>query len=77
MKTYAAEEWAKAQHTGRWGDNPYNRSRVEAGELPASYIGRRTIMVGGPGGCTLLTEGYHFRVDDEEGRALESAPASA
>lgn len=75
MRHFTAEEWAKEQYTGRWGDNPYNRSRVEAGELSASYIGRRTLMVGGPKGCALLTEGVHFRVDDEEGRALQEAIA--
>ena len=68
MRTYSADEWANAQYTDHWGDNPYNRSRVEAGELPAKYIGRRTIMIGSVHGCTLLTEGAHFLVDDEEGR---------
>lgn len=68
MRTYTAQKWEKEQHTGRWGDNPYNRSIVESGELPAAYIGRRTVMVGSIHGCTLLTEGFHFFVDDEEGR---------
>lgn len=68
MRFYTSEQWRKAQYTGRWGDNPFNRSRVEAGELSADYIGRRTIMVGGVHGCTLLTEGMHFLVGDEEGR---------
>ena len=68
MKFYSEKQWQKEQYTGRWGDNPYNRSRVEAGELSEEYIGRRTIMVGGVRGCTLLTEGIHFLVGDEEGR---------
>ena len=67
---YTAEEWAHEQYTGRWDDTPYQRDRVEAGEVPASYTGRRTLMVYNPsnGGVQLLTEGYHFTVDDEEGR---------
>ena len=42
---------------------------VERGEIPAAYIGRRTVMIHAPiKGTVLLTEGYHFTVDDEEGR---------
>jgi hypothetical protein len=42
---------------------------VERGEIPADYIGRRTVMIHAPiKGTVLLTEGYHFTVDDEEGR---------
>lgn len=74
MTTYSAAEWAKMQYTGRWGDNPWNRSRVEDGEIPAEYIGRRNVVVGTIHGSTLLTEGVHFTVDDEEGRALAGAP---
>ena len=66
MRYYTEAQWLNAMYKDRWGDNPYNRSRVEAGELPEAYIGRRTIMVN-EGGCTLLTEGFHFMVDDEEG----------
>lgn len=73
-KIYSAAEWARQQYTDRWGDNPWNRSRVEAGDVPAAYIGRRTIMVGSTGGCTLLTEGFHFFVDDEEGRTYIQNP---
>lgn len=73
MRTYTEKEWAKAQYTGRWGDTPWNRDRVEAGELPAKYIGRRYIMVGRPSGCTLITEGVHFLVNDEEGRVVAKA----
>lgn len=58
------------------GDNPYNQSRVEAGELPAKYIGRRTVMIGTIHGCTLLTEGIHFFVDDEEGRQYQMGGAA-
>ncbi len=39
------------------------------GEIPADYIGRRTVMIHAPiKGTVLLTEGYHFTVNDEEGR---------
>ena len=69
MRIYSEKEWEKAQYTNRWGDNPYNRSRVEVGEVPAAYIGRRTVMVGGMNGCELLTEGFHFLINDEEGRS--------
>lgn len=69
MRFYTAKQWQEAQYTGRWGDNPYNRSRVEAGELPEGYIGRRTVMAGGRKGCELLTEGVHFLIGDEEGRS--------
>lgn len=65
MKIYTKEEWARAQYTGQWGDNPFNRDRVACGELPAYYIGRRYIMVGGDHGPTLLTEGVHFLVDGD------------
>ena len=65
MKHYTKEEWAREQYTGRWEDSPFNLSRVEAGELPAGYIGRRNVMLGGDRGCELLTEGVHFLVEDD------------
>lgn len=65
MKIYSKEEWAREQYKGRWEASPFNLDRVEAGELPAYYIGRRNVMVGGSHGCTLLTEGVHFLVDGE------------
>lgn len=63
MKHYTKKQWAKEPYTGQWADSPFNRSLVDARELPADYIGRRTVMVGGEQGCTLLTEGYHFTIE--------------
>ena len=65
MKIYTKEEWAREQYKGRWEASPFNLGQVEAGELPAYYIGRRNVMVGGENGPTLLTEGVHFLVDGE------------
>lgn len=66
---YSAAAWAREQYTDRWNDCPYFRDMVERGEIPAAYIGRRTVMIHAPiKGTVLLTEGYHFTVDDEEGR---------
>ena len=65
MLTFTKEEWAKKQYTGQWGDNSYNQSRVETGESSAYYIGRRNLMVGGPNGCELLTEGLHFLIEGD------------
>ena len=68
-KHYSAAAWAREQYTDRWNDCPYFRDMVERGEIPADYIGRRTVMIHAPiKGTVLLTEGYHFTVDDEEGR---------
>lgn len=61
---YTAEEWEREQYKGRWEDCPYFRSMVELGEIPADFIGRRTVMVAGPHGSTLLTEGYHFTIEE-------------
>lgn len=66
---YSAAAWAREQYTDRWNDCPYFRDMVERSEIPADYIGRRTVMIHAPiKGTVLLTEGYHFTVDDEEGR---------
>lgn len=65
MKIYSKAEWAREQYKGRWEASPFNLDRVEAGDLSASYIGRRNVMVGGIHGCTLLTEGINFLVDGE------------
>lgn len=66
---YSAAAWAREQYTDRWNDCPYFRDMVERGEIPEDYIGRRTVMIHAPiEGTVLLTEGYHFTVDDEEGR---------
>lgn len=68
-RRYSAAAWAREQYTDRWNDCPYYRDMVERGEIPADYIGRRTVMIHAPiKGTVLLTEGYHFTVDDEEGR---------
>lgn len=65
MRIYSREEWARQQYKGRWEPSPFIMDRVEAGEVPAGYIGRRNVMVGGECGATLLTEGIHFLVEDE------------
>jgi len=69
MKKYTEKEWARMErehpdYVGRWGDTPFNRNRVEAGELPAEYIGRRNMLDYEPGvGTVLLTEGVHFVIE--------------
>lgn len=74
MTHFTKREWEKKKqvtpnYIGRWEPTPFNLDRVEAGELPADYIGRRNMLTYEPGkGTVLLTEGYHFTVDDEEGR---------
>jgi len=65
MKIYKKAEWEREQYKGRWEPSPFLLDRVEAGEVPAGYIGRRNVMVGGEHGATLLTEGVHFLVEGE------------
>lgn len=65
MKYYTKEEWAREQYKGRWEASPFNLGQVEAGEIPAYYIGRRNVMVGGEHGCELLTEGVHFLIEGD------------
>lgn len=65
MKIYTKAEWAREQYKGCWDPSPFILDRVEAGELPAYYIGRRNVMVGGAHGCELLTEGVHFLVEGD------------
>lgn len=65
MRIYSKDDWAREQYKGRWEASPFNLGQVEAGEIPAYYIGRRNVMVGGENGCTLLTEGVHFLVEDD------------
>ena len=62
MKIFTKEEWSRMQYTGRWDDCPFHRDQVEAGKLPAYYIGRRNLMVAGP---KLITEGVHFLIAGE------------
>lgn len=70
MRRFTKEEWARRErehpdYTGRWEDNPFNRDRVKAGELPADYIGKRTMLTYEPGvGTVLLIEGYHFIIEE-------------
>ena len=70
MKHFTKKEWARIcrstpGYVGRWEPTPFNLDRVQAGELPAEYIGRRTLMCAEPGaGTVLLTEGFHFIIDD-------------
>lgn len=69
VKQYTSEEWSIEQYTGRWSPSPYYLDMVERGEIPADYIGRRTLMEYEDGiGTSLLTEGKHFLIDDDEGR---------
>lgn len=74
MKHFTGKEWADKQRTvpgyiGRWEATPFNLDCVAASELPADYIGRRNMLDYDPKhGTVLLTEGYHFTIDDEEGR---------
>ena len=64
MKRITAAEWAKRSehnYTSTWEPTPWNLSRVEAGELPAEYIGKRNMLVYDPMyGTVLLTEGINF-----------------
>ncbi len=68
MKHYTTQEWARMERehpdfTGKWEPTPFNLDRVEAGELPASYIGKRNLLDYEPGvGTVLLTEGVHFTI---------------
>lgn len=72
MKRYTATEWDKEQYKSRWDDCPYFRDMAARGEIPTDYIGRRTVLSHDPvHGTVLLTEGYHFVVDDNEGRCLQ------
>ena len=74
MKHFTKQEWEHKKlitpgYVGKWEATPYNLDRVAAGELPADIIGRRNMLDYDPSsGTVLLTEGYHFTVDDEEGR---------
>ena len=63
MKHYTKEEWEREQYKGQWEANPYTLDRVAQGEIPADFIGKRTVMVRGPVGVQLLTEGYHFTIE--------------
>ena len=70
MKHYTKEEWEEIVRTtpgyvGRWEPNPFNLDRVALGELPAEYIGKRNMIVYEPShGTVLLTEGFHFTIED-------------
>lgn len=70
MKHYTKKEWDKmvAQcpgYFGKWEPTQFNLDRVEAGELPAEYIGRRNMLTYEPGtGTVLLTEGAHFTIEE-------------
>jgi len=65
MRILTRKEWDRipASYKGKWEPTPYNISRVESGELPAEYIGKRNMLTYEEGnGTVLLTEGYHFTV---------------
>ena len=68
MKHYTEKEWEQMErdhpdYTGRWEPTPFNLDRVETGELPASYIGKRNLLDYETGhGTVLLTEGVHFTI---------------
>ena len=65
MKIYTKKEWEREQYKGQWSDCPYNRDEVASGKLPAYYINRRYVMVGGDCGPMLITEGVHFLVEGD------------
>lgn len=70
MRNYSKKEWEEIVCTtpcyvGRWEPNPFNLDRVASGELPAEYIGKRNMIVYEPNhGTVLLTEGFHFTIED-------------
>lgn len=65
VKIYTKKEWEREQYKGQWSDCPYNRDEVASGKLPAYYIGRRYVMIGGERGPMLITEGVHFLVEGD------------
>ena len=67
MRHFTKAEWDAIPNAykGRWEPSPLNLDRVEHGELPAEYIGRRNTVVYEDGrGTVLITEGAHFIVDE-------------
>ncbi|MGM9598708.1 MAG: hypothetical protein ACI3VY_02175 [Faecousia sp.] len=70
MKHYTEKEWNEMASRspsffGKWEPTPFNIDRVEAGELPASYIGKRNMITFEEGhGTVLMTEGVHFTIGD-------------
>ena len=45
--------------------SPFNLDRVASGELPTEYIGKRNMIVYELNhGTVLLTEGFHFTIED-------------
>ena len=45
--------------------DPFNLDRVASGELPTEYIGKRNMIVYEPNhGTVLLTEEFHFTIED-------------
>lgn len=68
MNNYTEKEWREMValapgYFGKWEPTPFNLGRVEAGELPADYIGKRNMLVYEEGhGTVLLTEGVHFTI---------------
>lgn len=66
MRHYTKAEWDKIPeaYKGRWNPSAFNLERVERGELPAEYIGKRNTIVYEEGhGTVLITEGAHFVID--------------
>ena len=67
MRHFTKAEWDKIPdaYKGRWEPSPLNLDRVEQGELPAEYIGKRNTIVYEDGrGTTLITEGAQFVIDE-------------
>lgn len=64
MKHYTKNEWEHEQYKGRWEATPLMLEMVASGEIPAEYIGRQNVMVGSAEGTVLLTEGFHFVIDE-------------
>ena len=67
MIHYTKEEWERIpkSYKGKWEPTPFNLDRVERGELPADFIGKRSVLTyDEKRGTVLLTEGYGFVIDD-------------
>lgn len=67
-KRYTEAEWNRMverapSYFGKWEPTPFILDRVEAGEVPPEFIGKRNMLCHEPGvGTVLLTEGVHFEI---------------
>lgn len=77
MISITKDEWRMKEkvtpsYIGRWEPTPFNLDRVRKGELPAGYIGRRSMLAYEEGhGTCLLTEGVHFIIEGETNLAKD------